>query len=174
MGILTKPTPIEEKRSSAADVGNALVYFSADSGRPGSKVRNRYAAISTLVRILTRSRLDHVAISYRDLALDPAMPGSRIWFATEFVARYPGLVGVFEVPLLDEIQLRRWEDIHPKRPMPVFWHWLTRGLIPSKDCVSIVRECLRTGGIAVPREITTPRRLFEYLTKRGFEYAAFE
>ena len=128
--------------------------------------RTYFAFLSWLVRTLTRSQLAHCSIGYDGAVLDPGIRRNTYWPFRAYVISYPTLVCCFRVLVSRPIDL----DAFPqgsKPAWPTFVRWLTRGRWPwTTDCVCIAIDCLRQGGIAVPRQLVSPQQLHDWLLER--------
>lgn len=54
------------------------------------------------------------------------------------------------------------------RPFSAALRWVSRGLLPSNDCVNHACGLLRRGGISIPRRVLTPDDLYEHLRANGY------
>ncbi len=121
------------------------------------------------VHRLSGSPLVHVAVSYRGAVLDPGLNGVRFIPEIIFAENHPFLTDIVTVPVGPGIDLDAFASTRRVPAWPTFIRWLTRGLTPApRDCVSIVAAVLRSGGVAVPRRITTPAQLFRWLKDHRF------
>ena len=130
--------------------------------------------LAWLVSAMSRSRLAHVAIGYDGVVLDPDVAGNRFWPEFSFTDKFPGdrLIGWFTVPITRPIDVDRVPFNIPKRALPAFIRALSRGRVRlgSQDCVCVVSDMLREGGIDVPSNIVMPQGLFDWLERCGFPY----
>lgn len=131
--------------------------------------------LAGLIRILTRSRLTHCAIGYDGAVLEPDMRGNRFWPLIPFAHSFPHIVCAFDVRVSAPIDLDAFSPGVPKRALPTFLRWLTRGRSGStEDCVCTVVACLAQGGVAVPRHVVSPQHLHDWLLDNGFHHTHFE
>lgn len=129
-------------------------------------VRQRLTA-SWAIRVATWWDVSHVCVSDGRTVLDPSPVGDRFIEERRFVFGYPGLRYGYEVRAQRPIRLHD----HKPRPRPPFLvsvlRWLTLGLLPANDCVSVVCRHLRDAGVAIPATVTTPKALFVALHRFG-------
>lgn len=122
------------------------------------------------IRTVTRSPLVHVAVEYDETVLNASFRGISLLSGPDFHEKTPDLAWRIDVPVTVAPDLIWWHQFRPKklRVITVITRWLTCGLTPSRDCVAVVAAVLRSAGVVVPRRITTPGRLFDWLRARGY------
>lgn len=127
--------------------------------------------LTWLIGFLSWSDLVHVAIAYRGAVLNVTLHGGNEYYALiPYVATYPGLCRVVEVPLAQTIDLDRYPAGDRKRIFPTIARWATGGRIRTTDCVCITCDLLIAGGLSVPRNITTPQHLHDWLIHHGYKH----
>lgn len=162
----------------------AFVFFSTGTmGKPLSMPFRRWVrlvrfdrsagwkyALGWFIRFVTRFPSSHVAVGYAGATLDPTFAGNYFYPMDAYAIWYKGLIGIFEVPIAFPIDLERFPVGRHKQVIPTVIRWLTFGNWPTEDCVQVVAECLRQGGVRVPDRILSPRQLFMWLMKKGYHY----
>jgi hypothetical protein len=129
--------------------------------------------LSWLVRVFSRSPIAHVSIGFEGAVLEPSIHGNRFYPLTWYAVKYPTLIGAMNVPLRAVIDLDRHPPRGPKSPWPTVRRVVLFGAAEVDDCLCIVRECLRQGGLKVPNHILSPAALCRWLTRRGHRYVPF-
>lgn len=109
----------------------------------------------------------HCAIGDGTIVLEQTRVGPRVYPFDAYVMACPGLRWWVEVPA-DPPDLRRLAETRAPGLITPIASWLSRGVVPSRDCVQIVRATLAWVGQPVPRRVTTPGRLFKHLCSEGF------
>jgi len=129
--------------------------------------------LSFLIRFLTRSDLSHCSIAFCSpenqwFVMDPSLNGYKWRPAATFIATFPTLAWMVEVPVkyyADPRELMKYED--PIPALPTVLSWLSFGLKRTHDCVWACKDLLATTGIDVPRHITSPRTLLRWAFRNG-------
>jgi len=127
-----------------------------------------------LIRVCGRWSIDHVAVGDDELMVDPRFGGAETHPARGFIRHQPGLTHLFHMqaprrPALESVVLGR-----PNRALPTILRWLTRGRVPTTDCVAVATAMLRSAGVEVPRRIVTPRQLNRWLLESDAELIQIE
>ena len=151
---------------------DAYVLFATGRDKRCGTWRNQQ--VSRLIRILTRSDLCHCAIAYDGAVLDPTLSGVRYYAFERAVRCYPGLYGLFRVPLIYAIDLDYFQRLTavPQPLFPRLWRTLDFGRGEwVYDCLCVVLACLQAGGIPVPHNLLTPRTLYRWLIRKGYDHA---
>lgn len=131
--------------------------------------RSYYWFLAWLVRTLTISKLAHVSIGYDGAVLHPGLIDNEYWPQIVYTLRYPTLVCAFTVPVDAPLDLRRY-PVGCQTIWPSVRKWLLCGYAPTTtDCVCIVKDCLRQGGVMVPRRVISPQDLHDWLEKQRYE-----
>ena len=126
-----------------------------------SDTKPRPFSLGRLVQVLTWSRFSHVAIEQHDVVLDPWME-EVLYFNLDDYLRVPRVVVQVAVDNYMDLMI----DTKPKPLLPTFARALTFGMARSFDCVSIVSDCLRQGGVNVPGHLYSPAQLWRWLVHR--------
>lgn len=145
---------------------NMFVIFSAGTGVYGRSVR-----------FIDGFPFAHVVIAGGGRVLTAnlcRMTGNRAKVATlaPYLWAVKGLGCVFWVPVDKCPTLTA-----PNKAASIYaavLRWITRGLTPARDCVSLTCHALRDAGIAVPRRICSPRQLHRWLETQGFAHDTFD
>ncbi len=152
------------------------VYFGSAPGTTHHCRVPRF--LGWLIRVLSRSPLDHCAIGCDGWVLNVSYRlGNRYWPADAYEEHYPGLVCVWTVPLVRPIDWQRQPmpgTPGRRRVLPLLCRWLTRGRCPgvrkATDCVGIAVDLLTAAGLAIPRRIVSPGELHEWLARQGYRH----
>ena len=126
-------------------------------------------------RLCSFSRLSHIAVAHGGVAIEVSVAGSTFWpilrWAEEMAPRIDTIVEITTEQPIDMVRLgNRKVDAHAWRSFLKLW---TKGLVRiSEDCVDVAVNGLKQQGIKVPRCVTTPQGLLNYL-KRTKTYAPY-
>lgn len=128
-------------------------------------------AIHLAIRLISRSPIVHCAVASDGIVINPSFKGIVALDQTDFARRYPSLVWSIHVPVATLPDLIAWHEYHNARFRIIrsAIRGATFGLVPSKDCVHTVIEILASVGVVVPRRITTPAAMFDWLRAQGYE-----
>lgn len=145
------------------------VYFATTPTPTTPRIR----VICWIIRVLTLSRLVHCSIAvdgYPYGVIDMTLRGTRFYPHGPYANHYPGLVIRFDIDLPRPPDMTLFEEPRPvpKSVWPIVLRWLTRGRTKSIDCVTVVAQTLRSGGIGVPDRIVSPRQLCRWLISQGY------
>ena len=116
------------------------------------------------------SRIIHCAFgdSANGVVINPGLDdGNTLWALRAYAMVYPRIDGAITVHVQGHIDLERYPLRKPRRAWPTILRWLTMGLTPADNCVTLVADCLRQGGMTVPRRIQTPQALHDWLLQHG-------
>jgi hypothetical protein len=157
------------------------VFFAAPAVREKRSWRRKWRIArrfprTALLMVLTwmttrvsRSPLAHCMIGHNGAVLDPSLAGNQFWPFIPFVLEYPALAWAIKVPLHKPIDLDQYRPNIPKRIWPTILRWWSGGRWPTEDCVCVVCDLLRDGGISVPQRIYKPVQLYEWLKAHGYQ-----
>lgn len=147
----------------------AFVFFA--TGRGHAPRWSRRSIIARAVRVLGRSPWSHVAVADNQVVLNPALSGDQMYGLAWFLTEYPTLAWMVTIPGAS-VDLRAHAVIPPRpiRALPSILRWITGGLWPARNCLTVAVSVLRDAGIPVPRNVTTPGRLFDWLRQEGYEF----
>lgn len=132
---------------------------------PWRAVPIRHRWMGPTIELLTRSRVNHVAIGALGVVINPVPSGDTVWAQSVFEARYPGelvwAVDVYTCLHSDTLvrYVRFWRD-----PIPSLLKYLTLGVVESQDCVSEATLLL-----GAPSDIISPAGLARWLMDNGGE-----
>lgn len=147
-------------------VTQPLLYIVFTDGQPALPTP-WYRFLRWTIATLTRSDLIHVAVGFDDVILNPRVPGYIYHAFDAFIADYPGILKIIEVPMIHPINLgyfERYVDV-PIPALPTFIRWLRRGQgLWTSDCVCVALACLRAGGVMAPADIVSPAQLDRWLS----------
>ena len=128
-------------------------------------------AVHLAIALISRSPIVHCAVASDGIVINPSFVGTDAHDVTDFVRHNESLVWSIKVPVPRHPDVLMWMET--KRPhfriARSCLRWASCGLYPSRDCVHIVSEILRSVGVMVPRRITTPAGLFDWLRSHGYE-----
>jgi len=167
-----------ENKEDVSDPAFAILYFSRrHKVRPCSigrllwlwatLPRERFnRAIPRLVRGLTGSPFSHVAIGDGLYVLSPMVIGDRFFPSTEY--RPASGVSVALVVPLDRpmrIDPPHYKPRSIRGVLSTIVRWMTGGLTPADNCVTVAVRLLRTGGAKLPNRITSPLELWSAILR---------
>jgi len=168
----------------SAPGGHALVMFSAGrlsnrdlSRRKLARIAWRHPgrvyrwSLAWLIRHVGGGDLElcHVVIAYQGAVLDPSISGNRFWPTQRYIGAANALRLAYFVPLDRPIDLDRYPPCGRKPILPTFLRWWTGGRWPTQDCVTVVCDMLRAGGIPVPPRTWKPITLQQWLESQAYE-----
>lgn len=142
------------------------VYFSTDSGK------SKYARLpdrvkGVLIRVLTWSKLDHVAVGI-DGKVCTGTYGSYHILNEEYYLEHINVVAIATVQATREINLKQFKSWPSTPCITRFLRWLTRGRFYwNADCVCMVLTALAFSGVKLPMTICTPKGIYEHLRRDG-------
>lgn len=123
--------------------------------------------LAQAVASLFAGRYIHAGLSYRGCVCS-VEPGSVTWFAhLEYLSIRPEAMRVYRVELARPIDIEGVAHIDPHTIIDGVLSRMTRGRWRSGDCVQTTVNQLRSGGVMVPRHITTPAKLGRWLEDQG-------
>jgi len=126
-----------------------------------------------LTQALSGSNVTHVAIGDGVVVLEPALDGDRYYAFRDYVLTNATLIDLVTVNVARSIDLA---SRRPRVGRPVaaivrsLAHWITRGLTPADNCLTITVGLLRDGGCPVPDTILTPIQLRNWLVSQGYHH----
>lgn len=127
--------------------------------------------IHAVIRTMSRSPIVHCAVASDGIVINPSFRGVSAHDAVDFVRHTESLAWSVKIPVAEYPDVLMWrEDGRPRfRLVRCALRWASCGLHPSKDCVHTTVEILRSTGVVVPRRITTPAALLDWLRGQGYE-----
>ena len=128
----------------------------------------RQVSACFLTRSLSGSNLVHVSVGDGHAVLSPNLAGDRFHPFDQYVLTAHRLTWMLEVPCPAPASLAAIADARPKPILPAIVSRFTRGIVPARTCVTTARQALAAGEISVPRRVTTPVALFDWLRQQGF------
>lgn len=122
---------------------------------------------------LTRSDLLHVSVGNDDQVGSCAVRHVSVFHRDKYEVGMPGLLGHIDVPITKPIHPIRVVYMRPVMSIwPSLLKFITFGLTPAHNCVSVAADLLREGGVPVPRRFVSPKELKKYLEQRGFQWVS--
>ena len=135
------------------------VFFVTRNNSPSKRDRFYQWLVSLISPTFT-----HVAVGNQVVTLSPSMKGNQFWPTHDFLAKYPGVAGWFEVPARAN-QWGKYENIGPRGA----WQYVGRLFGRQNahtDCVTTVCDV-----IGFPPTLT-PDQLWDYLREQGYEWTS--
>ncbi len=121
---------------------------------------------------LTRTPLAHCAVALDHCVVETTITGTRV-LPREGWLNVQRIHGAFAVP-------EPWPVTTPPagaRRLPLvfyeplrLFHYLSRGLIPCRQCITPVQDVMAAAGMPVPNRCTSPASLWKWLHDQGFKY----
>lgn len=159
---------------------NAYIFFVNADLRALWKVAKRHRAArfpfvcGLLATVLLRSKTVHVAIGDGDTVGSCSAGWSGTLPQADYTARNGDYIaGHFKVRLASPIRVANVASIRPVTSLfPSLLAHLTFGRFPCHNCVTVVSDLLREGGIDVPRGTYSPKQLHKFLEERGCRWVS--
>lgn len=122
-----------------------------------------------------RSSLCHVAWgdTANGVVINPGFEGNTLWPLRFFAMAYPNIDCCITVQVQGHIDLDQYPLREPRRSWPTIIRWLLMGCTPADNCVTLVSDILRQGGVNVPKRLQTPIALHDWLVKHHGIKTAF-
>jgi len=139
--------------------------------------RSYHYLLGWLVRTITRSPIAHVCIGHDGAVLDASIQANQFWPLYTFLLYYPTCLGYHIIPVEGDAVAREMGKVKcpgpHKKAWPTVLRWISRGAVETQDCVAMACRILRAGGVRVPRQVVSPRQLFEFCRQRRYKYVPF-
>lgn len=123
------------------------------------------------IKRLTRSDVVHVAVGDHDVVINPTLVRNQVWPRLIYEEKAHGLHSVVVIHVEHMAGLEQFEDGKKRGPWPSLFRWLTFGLTPADNCVTVTLRTLRESAVPAPRRIVSAQQLLDWLRKEGYDFA---
>jgi len=122
-----------------------------------------------MIEFFTRSPLVHCAVGNAAYVVNVGYDGVVYPWTTSFVVHHPGLVWMFVVETPREAHPADFDHERRISTCASLLRLFTFGVTSAHNCVTVSCAMLRESGVDVPRRITTPVGLYDWLRRSGYE-----